>query len=290
MLSEQKASLDNSILSLESEVSIHRQTMNIYSHLEGMGFGLKELKQLWHTIREIAEANNFPPKEAVSKFLKDIDEQYDDKLRFDSKVKEKEEEFDQLKNKINHNRLMFRLEPSIGPTLTNLLQKGITEQDILGISQLVQLYQNNTGYTNSSSYSGPNYQNENENEYKNNTMELSKKRIEIWKSLIDDLKRYGEIKSVIKEEQVKRDMIKKEMDDRDTKKQEISIKCQNGISFLNEINNKMFYFKGLIDHYNKDIDNKIKTSFEFYAIFIFIINTHIGKEKDDTETKEHKKI
>ena len=73
MLSEQKASLDNSILSLESEVSIHRQTMNIYSHLDGMGFGLKELKQLWHSIREIAEANNFPPKDAVSKFLQDIE-------------------------------------------------------------------------------------------------------------------------------------------------------------------------------------------------------------------------
>ena len=48
--------------------------MNTYSYLEGMGFGLKELKQLWHTIREIAEANKIPPKEAVSKFLKDIDE------------------------------------------------------------------------------------------------------------------------------------------------------------------------------------------------------------------------
>ena len=38
---------------------------------------------------------------------------------------------------------MFRLEPSIGPTLSSLLQKGMTEQDILGISQLVQLYTNN---------------------------------------------------------------------------------------------------------------------------------------------------
>ena len=160
-----------------------------------MGFGLKELKQLWHTIREIVEANNIPPKEAVSKFLKDIDEQYDDKLGFDSKVEEKEEELAQLKNKINHNRLMFRLEPSIGPTLSNLFQKGITEQDILGISQLVQLCTNNTGYTDSSLASGPNYQNENKKQYNGR---FSKKRIENWKSLIDDLKRYGEIKSVIK--------------------------------------------------------------------------------------------
>jgi hypothetical protein len=289
VLSKQKASSNNSILSLDSEVSIHRQTMNIYTNLEGMGFGLKELKQLWHSIREIAEANNISPKEAVSKFLKDIDEQYDDKLGFDSKVKEKEEELAQLKNKINHNRLMFRPEPSIGPTLSHLLQKGITEQDIIGISQLVQLCSNNTGYTDSSLASGPNYQNENENEneYKNNTMELSKKRIEIWKSLIDDLKRCGEIKSVIKEEQVKRDMIKKEMDNLDTKKQEISIQCHNGISFLNEMNNKMFYFKGLIDHYNKDIDYKIKTFSRFSVPSpIFIIYNNMRKEKDDWGEKK----
>ena len=100
-------------------------------------------------------------------------------------------------------------------------------------------------------------------------MECSKKRIENWKSLIDDLKRYGEIKSVIKAQQVKRDRIKKEIDDLDTKKQEISIQCQNGISFLNEINNKMFYFKGLIDHYNKDIDNKSKHPSGF-ILFLYL--------------------
>ncbi len=88
-LSEQKASLNNSILTLESQVNLHTQTMNIYYYLEGMGFGLKELKQLWHSIREIAEANNIPPKDAVSKFLQDIDEQYDNKLGFDSNDKRK---------------------------------------------------------------------------------------------------------------------------------------------------------------------------------------------------------
>ncbi len=38
---------------------------------------------------------------------------------------------------------MFRLEPSIGLTLSSLFQKGITEQDIIGISQVVELCTNN---------------------------------------------------------------------------------------------------------------------------------------------------
>ncbi len=77
----------------------------------------------------------------------------------------------------------------------------------------------------------------------------------------------------------------------DTKKQEISIQCQDGISLLNEIHNKMFYFKGLIDHYNKDIDNKIKTSSRFMVPSpIFIIYNNTGKEKDDWEEKKKTEI
>jgi hypothetical protein len=280
VLSEQKASLHNSILSLESQVSSVTQTMNIYYELEGMKFGLKELKQLWYKIREIADANKILHKEVVSKFLKDIEEQYDDKLGFESKIIEKKEELAQLKNKINNNRLMYRLEPSIGLTLSNLFQVGITERDIIGISQVVELCTNNTD---SSSVSSPNYQNEN----KNNTMEGGKNRLERWKSLIDDLKSYGEIKSVLKEQHVKKEMIKKEIDDLDSKKQEISVQCQNGISFLNEINNKMFYFKGLIDHYNNDMNNGIKTSSRIIVSSpFFIIYNNTRKEKDDgNETK-----
>jgi hypothetical protein len=178
---------------------------------------------------------------------------------------------------------MFRLEPSIGLTLSNLFQVGITEQDIIGISQVVELCTNNTEYTDSSSVPGPNYQNDN----KNNTIEGSKKRLERWKSLINDLKPYGEITSVIKAQQEKKEMIKKEIDELDTKKQEISIQCQNGISFLNEINNKMFYFKGLMDHYNKDLDNIFKTSSRITwpsPIFIIYNNTRKGKD-DGSETK-----
>ena len=50
--------------------------MDIYSHLEGMGFGLKELKRLWDLIGEIAEANQIDHRDAVPKFFKDIEGQY----------------------------------------------------------------------------------------------------------------------------------------------------------------------------------------------------------------------
>ncbi len=46
----------------------------------------------------------------------------------------------------------------------------------------------------------------------------------------------------------------------------------------------MFYFKGLIDHYNKDLDSKIKTYFRFTMpspIFIIYNNIRKEEEKDD---------
>ncbi len=88
-LSKQRTSLNNSVLSLESRGSMHKQTLDRYSRLEAMNFGLKELNQLWLTILEIARDNSILWDESVSKFLKDIEEQYDNKLGFESKVQEK---------------------------------------------------------------------------------------------------------------------------------------------------------------------------------------------------------
>ena len=48
--------------------------MDIYYNLEGMNLRLKEIKQLWYALLEIAKANNISHQEAVSKFLKDVEE------------------------------------------------------------------------------------------------------------------------------------------------------------------------------------------------------------------------
>jgi hypothetical protein len=40
-------------------------------------------------IGEISETNGIPPKQAVPKFLKDTEEQYDTKVGFENKVNEK---------------------------------------------------------------------------------------------------------------------------------------------------------------------------------------------------------
>ena len=70
---------------MESQINQHKITLDRYSYLEAMGFGIKELNQLWNNLLEISEANEISHRDAVSKFLKDIEEQYDSKLGFEKR-------------------------------------------------------------------------------------------------------------------------------------------------------------------------------------------------------------
>jgi hypothetical protein len=70
---------------LEQSVNSNKQTLSKYYKLEAMDLGLKELKILRNTYLEIAYANNISIEGAGKKFFKDIEEQYDSKLGFESK-------------------------------------------------------------------------------------------------------------------------------------------------------------------------------------------------------------
>ena len=51
-----------------------------------MGFGLKELTLLWNIVNEIAKQIIYPKKMVRLKFITDIEEQYNKKLGFESKL------------------------------------------------------------------------------------------------------------------------------------------------------------------------------------------------------------
>jgi hypothetical protein len=74
----------------------HHSTISALEELETMGLGVKELKLLWHTINEIAVANNIPLYEAQQKFFTDVEEQYDNKLGFESKAQNLQLEINKL--------------------------------------------------------------------------------------------------------------------------------------------------------------------------------------------------
>lgn len=92
--------LINTNTSLNSQLDFSRQTIKIYQDLSAIGFDLKRLKQLYGIIIEIASANHIPAWDAFTKFLNDIENQYDYKLGFETKIKELSTTMEKIKAEI----------------------------------------------------------------------------------------------------------------------------------------------------------------------------------------------
>ena len=287
-LQNQKIDLTKSLAYLQSQTSQHKQTMGIYRELEGMKFGLKEIKQLWNNILEITEANCISHKEAVSKFLKDIEEQYDDKLGFEAKVNEKRGELVLVNKELSNSRQILWFTPLVGPSLSNLFQKGIGEQDIIGINQLVETCTGNANFSNSGT--GPQKEDRIKDKDKdtNNGNKITS-RSEYWKLLADELKKYGNIRLAIKEQQENHDNLQKEVNHLNNQKQELSAYLQIATSFINALNNQISYYKGFMDQLNRDLNYRINLSTGFSHPFILIVSKSTDKDKDGTGKQDDEK-
>jgi hypothetical protein len=130
--------LDQSRSALEQLIQSHRQTLSIYNELESFGFGLKELKILYHTVDEISIANNIPIGDGVKKFLKDVDDNYDDRLGFASKVEKLDLEITRLTQQLNELREQLSVHPLVGTALLRLVQNGLNEEEMISIAGLIR--------------------------------------------------------------------------------------------------------------------------------------------------------
>ncbi|HKU84279.1 MAG TPA: hypothetical protein VJP58_09575, partial [Candidatus Nitrosocosmicus sp.] len=139
--------------SLKEEISILQKTKSgnevlldaskknwdTYCQLEVMKFGLKELKQLWHIITDISISKQIDSDDAVSVFIKDVEENYYEKLFFESRVIQKKKELEMINNQLILNRHVISAQPFVGTSMSQFYKNGITEQDIV---ELLQLFQN----------------------------------------------------------------------------------------------------------------------------------------------------
>lgn len=117
---------------------MNTQALSKYNQLENMGFGLKKLQFLCTTVNEIAFENNLPVQNAVEKFLSDIEQQYDSKLGFESKIKDLRDEINKLNHGLNRVRSELLLMPLVGPKIIKLTQSGVSEADIINIAALFE--------------------------------------------------------------------------------------------------------------------------------------------------------
>ena len=76
-----KMGLQNECYFLKSQVDQHTQRLYVYDELKSMGFGLRELKIIRNTIKELAAENNNSFSAAVNTFFESLEQRYDIKLR-----------------------------------------------------------------------------------------------------------------------------------------------------------------------------------------------------------------
>jgi cell division protein FtsB len=123
---------------LEEHVKSYNQRLSLYDDLQNMRFGLKELKLLRNTINEIAYANNIPADQAQEKFYKDIEEHYDDKLGLELQLNKLRSDIAIVNINLNVLRTALLAQPLVGPSLQRLFSKGIVEQDIVELANLLE--------------------------------------------------------------------------------------------------------------------------------------------------------
>jgi hypothetical protein len=172
-----------------------------------MGFGLRELNFLHDTVVEIAAENDIPIAKAVSKFLSDVEKQYDKKLGFEDKLEKMRKEHAIL------------LNPMIGPTLAKLTQRGLSDQDIINVAAIVEKYSADA----------------------NNDSSSSKDK----QSLISDLDKYGGLKSTIERLTQQESLLKKDIDFLNDQKQELEQNSQRVFSSYIHLSRTLDFLQGV---------------------------------------------
>ena len=130
------AKLSKEYSSVREAIAVHSHNLSLYDELANAGFGTSELRKLLNTILNITSSNGVNFWLAIDKFFKDIDTQYDAKLGFETEQERLIYQNERLKEEREKGLETLRIQPFVGPTIAGLLQRGLTETDILKFAEI----------------------------------------------------------------------------------------------------------------------------------------------------------
>jgi hypothetical protein len=129
-LQKAKENESRQLVMLKQFSSTHIQASYLYTKLESMGLGLRELTILYNTIVEIAKENDFSESTAVIKFMDDVSRNYTLVRGFEARLEELKDETEDTEAGLT---LLRQSESEIDnaiSSLRTLWAKGITSNDI----------------------------------------------------------------------------------------------------------------------------------------------------------------
>jgi hypothetical protein len=275
-LGQQKRLLIGEVVSLAARLSAHKQTMDTFDELQAMGFGLAELKQIRNAVLELSSLRNITSREAVGIFINDIEKNYFDKLLFEDRLNEKKGEMEKIRNEFPNYRYNLQLQSIVGPTLSHLIQNGVTGEDIISMNQLVTDFANNNFFLDSTRDADITVEGKTK----------SKDRVYCWRIFIDKLKKLGDINQGIREQKENFDKMEKNVSDVKQKKQELDAHIETAGSLLDYKSIQLAYVGEFFNHAYKHFNKKIIGSFRPCIFFINIINTKSGKDDKRDNDKD----
>jgi predicted nucleic acid-binding Zn-ribbon protein len=120
----------------KEEINKNRLKLDKIGQLEKIGFGLQELKILDSTLTEIALENDLENDLVIQKFFSDLTD-YEKTTGFRKLLEKNVQENDQLNQQLTIVRRNLSAHSFLGPTLENLLNKNVSEKDIMDINAIL---------------------------------------------------------------------------------------------------------------------------------------------------------
>lgn len=268
------------ITSLEDRSNYYQQTIKIYEELNKEGLGLSELKRLNYLVMELAYANGLEVRDAIKNFLKDVEDNYDNKLGFEKKINELKSEMKKLEQQVPEYQFYLNLQGIVSPTLIHLHNSGVTNEDIIEMNHLVLEFKDgnflsdpiNTNYNNL-------VPDTNSNVVKNH----------YWKVFVDKLKELKNINLQIQKQSEILINLKREISRIEANKQNIDKAYVNAVAILNNVLTKLDQYNALNSLINEKIEYKIiKPIPVVFPVFIKY-NSSANKKLDNKKENDHDK-
>ena len=123
---------------LKNEINENSLKLDKIRQLEKIGFGLQELKILGSTLKEIALENDLKNDLVIKRFFSDLTD-YEKITGFRNLLEKNVQENNRLNEQIAITRENLSAHQFLGPILQNLLNKNVTEKDIMDINTILSL-------------------------------------------------------------------------------------------------------------------------------------------------------
>jgi uncharacterized protein YpuA (DUF1002 family) len=111
---------------------------SLFKQLNDMGLGLKELKLLFYTIKEVATENKVPENQAVQKFFEEIEKNCNIRLSYDSTLERLKSEIQETNRELNKTRNELDPNKGVAQVVGDLLATGFNDQQILNFVSYLQ--------------------------------------------------------------------------------------------------------------------------------------------------------